>query len=128
MAVIKLSQLAWHGRSEARYRLPDRWQIEICHMNGYDLPAMTPSAIRHALDNPIGAKPIKELARGKQQVIILFDDLSRITRTFDIIPHVLDDLAQAGIEDKNIRFVCATGCHGTLTRLDFVKKLSEDVL
>jgi len=128
MAVIKLPQLAWHGRKEEKYLLPDRWQIEICHMHGYNLPAMTPSAIRKTLDNPVGAKPIKELARGKQQVVILFDDLSRITRTFDFVPHVLEDLAQAGIKDRNIRFVCAAGCHGALTRLDFVKKLGEDVL
>ena len=126
MAVIKLPQLAWHGRSEAQYRLPDNWQIETCQMTGYDLPAMTPSAIRQALDNPIGTKPLKELAKGKLQVVILFDDMSRITRTFDFIPHILRELADAGIEDKNIRFICATGCHGALTRLDFVKKLGED--
>jgi lactate racemase len=128
MAVIKLPQLAWHGRSEAQYRLSDNWQVGICHMTGYSLPGMTPFAIRHALDNPIGAKPLKELAKGKQQVVILFDDLSRITRTFDFVPHVLQDLAEAGIADENIRFICATGCHGALTRLDFVKKLGEDVL
>ena len=128
MAVIKLPQLAWHGRSEAQYRLPDHWQIETCNMTGYDLPAMTPSTIRRALDNPIGTKPIRELARGKQQVVILFDDMSRITRTFDFIAHILEELAEAGIADQNIRFICATGCHGALTRLDFVKKLGEDVL
>jgi nickel-dependent lactate racemase len=96
MAVIKLPQLAWHGRKEAQYHLPDYWQIETCHMTGYDLPAMTPSAIRETLDNPIGTKPIKELARGKKQVVILFDDLSRITRTFDFIPHVLQDMVRGG--------------------------------
>jgi len=47
------------GRKEEKYRLPDRWQVEICHMHGYDLPAMTPSAIRKTLDNPVGAKSIK---------------------------------------------------------------------
>jgi nickel-dependent lactate racemase len=54
--------------------------------------------------------------------------MSRVTRTFDIVPHVLQDLAEAGIKDRDIRFVCATGCHGALTRLDFIKKLGENVL
>jgi nickel-dependent lactate racemase len=54
--------------------------------------------------------------------------MSRITRTFDFIPHVLQNLVEAGIADQNVRFICATGCHGALTRLDFVKKLGEDVL
>ena len=128
MGTIRLPHLAWHGGDEGVYKLPDRWQLEICNMTGYDQLAMTPAEIRHALENPIGAKPIKELAKGKQHVVVLFDDMSRITRTFDIVPHVLQDLAEAGIADENIRFVCATGCHGPLTRLDFVKKLGEDVL
>ena len=108
--------------------LPDRWQIEMCHMTGSDTPTMTAAEIRKALDNPIGTMPIRELARGKKQVVILFDDMSRITRTFDFVSHVLQDLADAGIEDENISFVCATGCHGAISRLDFVKKLGKDVL
>ena len=63
MAVIKLPQLAWHGRNEAQYRLPDNWQMETCQMNGYELPAMTPSAIRHALDNPIGVKTAQRIGQ-----------------------------------------------------------------
>jgi nickel-dependent lactate racemase len=128
MTKIKLPQLAWHSKHEEEYSLPDRYQIETCNMNGYNLPAMTPAAIRKALDNPIGSPTIRELAKGKKQVVIIFDDLSRITHTWDFVPHVLQDLAEAGISDKNIRFMCATACHGALTRLDFVKKLGESVL
>jgi nickel-dependent lactate racemase len=128
MGKIKLPQLAWHGKSEAEYVLPDRWQIETCNMAGYNQPAMTFVEIRNALDHPIGAPTIKELAKGKHQVVILFDDMARITHTWDFVPHVLQDLAEAGIADSQIRFICATGCHGALNRLDFVKKLGENVL
>ena len=128
MSTIKLPQLAWYGKKEAEYPLPDRWQIEKCNMTGGDKPAMNPSRIRKALDNPMGTQTIKELARDKNQVVILFDDMSRVTPTFDFVPHILEDLAEAGIKDKNIRFICATGCHGALTRIDFVKKLGEGVL
>jgi nickel-dependent lactate racemase len=128
MGAIKLPQLAWYGRSEEEYQLPNGWQIEICNMNGYDQPAMTPSEIRIALDNPIGSQTLIEMAQGKKEAVIIFDDMSRITHTSDFVPHVLQDLADAGVEDKNIRFVCATGCHGALTRIDFVKKLGENVL
>jgi nickel-dependent lactate racemase len=128
MGVIKLPQLVWYDKKEEEYPLPDRWQVEICNMTGFAKPAMTSSEIRRALYNPIGSKPIREIARGKKQVVILFDDLSRVTHTFNFIPHVLQDLADAGVADKNIRFICATGCHGALNRLDFIKKLGEGVL
>ncbi len=128
MNKVKLLQLAWYGKKETEYPLPDHWQVEECDMTGSDQPAMNSSEIRKALDKPIGTRTLKELASGKNQVVILFDDMSRVTRPFDFVPHILEDLAGAGIKDKNIRFICATGCHAALTRIDFVKKLGENVL
>jgi nickel-dependent lactate racemase len=128
MDTIVLPQLAWYNKREAQYPVPSRWLVEECDMTGAYQPAMNIEQIRAAMDNPIDTKPIKELARGKNQIVILFDDLSRVTRTYDFIPLILEELAEAGIKDQNIRFICATGCHGALTRIDFVKKLGEAVL
>jgi nickel-dependent lactate racemase len=125
---MKLPWFNWYGKQETELPLPDQWQVEVCNMSGYNRPAMTPADIRAALSNPIGTQPIKELAKGKKEAVILFDDMSRITRTSDVVPHVLRELAEAGVQDNHIRFVCALGCHGALTRIDFVKKLGEDVV
>jgi len=38
------------------------------------------------------------------------------------------ELAEAGIRDSNIRFISALGCHGTMNRQDFVRKLGEEVV
>ncbi len=72
--------------------------------------------------------PLHEYARGKKEAVILFDDMARVTRTAEIVPHILEELAAAGIAESRIRFICAGGCHGALNRADFVKKLGEDVL
>lgn len=128
MNSISLPQLAWHETKELKLPLPDSWQVEMCYMAGYDRPAMKPEEIEAAIRSPIGMAPIREMARGKKEVVILFDDMSRVTRTAGIVPSVLKELAEAGIADGNIRFVCALGTHGALTRIDFVKKLGEDTL
>ena len=128
MSFISVPQLNWYGTKEFKLSLPDRWQVEVGNIAGYNQPAMKPADICTSLNNPIGTKPLNELARGKKEIVILFDDMSRITRSAEIVPHVLKALAEAGIKDKNIRFVCALGCHGALTRVDFAKKLGEDVL
>jgi len=128
MSIIKLPQLAWFGIKEQEFRLPDQWQIEMCNMAGADKVPLKPADIQAALTEPIATKPLRELARGKKEVVIIFDDMSRVTRTYQIVPFVLRELAEAGINDQHIRFICALGCHGALTRLDFVKKLGEDVL
>lgn len=127
--IIKLPQLAWHETRELELSLPDKWQVEICNMSGYNRPALKPDEIRDAIRiNLIGIPPIRELARGKNEVVILFDDMTRVTKVAKIVPYVLEELAEAGIPDDKIRFIVALGCHGALNRLDFVKKLGEDTL
>jgi len=128
MSIVKLPQLAWYGRKKDEFSLPGRWQVEMCDMAGADKQPLKSADIRAVLTKPIGAKSLRELSKGKKEAVILFDDMSRATRTRDIVPHVLRELSAAGIEDSHIRFVCALGCHAALTRLDFAKKLGEDVL
>ena len=126
--VAGLPQLVWDGTATLELAFPDSWEIEMCHMAGHDRPALEASLIRQAILDPIGSPPISETAGGRKEVCIIFDDMSRPTRVATIIPFVLEELAKAGIGDHQIRFVCALGCHGALTRRDFVKKLGEDVV
>jgi nickel-dependent lactate racemase len=125
---IKLPQLAWHGVKELELALPEGWQVEVCNMAGYDRPHLKPAAIKDAIASPIGMLPLREYARGRKEVVILFDDMTRVTRVAEIVPHVLEELAAAGVADGQIRFIAASGCHGAMNRLDFAKKLGEDVL
>ena len=127
--VLKLPQLAWHGTKAMELPLPDSWQVEMCHMAGYARPALTPDQIGAAVtQNLIGTPPIREIAKGKKEVVIIFDDMTRVTRTADIVPFVLEELAEAGIPDDRVRFIAALGCHGAMNRFDFIKKLGEKTL
>ena len=126
--IIKLPQLAWHDTKALEVTFPDAWQVEVCNMAGYDRPAMSLDGIKAAIAAPIGTPPIKELARGKKDVVIVFDDMSRVTRVAQIVPFVLEELAEAGIADNHIRFVPALGCHGAMNRIDFIRKLGEDTV
>jgi nickel-dependent lactate racemase len=128
MNTITLPQLAWHGTKELKLAFPESWDIEICKMSGHDRPHMSPIEISEAVKNPIGMPPLREYARGKKEVVIIFDDMTRVTRAAEIVPPVLAELAAAGIKDSQVRFIAALGCHGAMNRLDFVKKLGEDIL
>lgn len=128
MNTVKLPQLAWHGVKELELSFPESWQIEVCNMAGYNRPHLKPAEIKKAIAGPIGMPPLRDYARGKKEVVIIFDDMARVTRAAEIVPHVLEELAAAGIKDGQIRFIAACGCHGAMNRLDFIKKLGEDVL
>jgi nickel-dependent lactate racemase len=125
---IDLPQLAWHGVRKLRLAFPQDWKIEVCRMAGHDRPKLKPAEIKRAVAAPIGMAPLREYARGRKEAVIIFDDMTRVTRVAEIVPHVLSELAAAGIADGQIRFIAANGCHGAMDRIDFVKKLGEDVL
>ncbi len=125
---VHLPQLAWYGNGEMEINFPPSWEVDVCNMKGYRRRALSRQGFRKAFSNPIGTKPIRELARGKKEVAILFDDMTRPTRVAEIVPYILEELRAAGVADEGIRFIAAVGAHGALNRLDFVKKLGEDVV
>ncbi|MCX5995859.1 MAG: lactate racemase domain-containing protein, partial [Chloroflexi bacterium] len=125
---IRLPQLAWYDNNELEIEFPPSWEVSVCYMKGHQRRALGEKGYREAFAKPIGTKRIRELARGKKEVAIIFDDMSRPTRVAEIVPYVLEELKAAGVKDESIRFIAAVGAHGALTRLDFAKKLGEEAL
>jgi hypothetical protein len=97
-------------------------------MPGQDRPKLTKEEIKAAFKHPIGAPRISELARGRRNVVVVFDDLSRPTRAAELVPHILAELKKAGVADNSIRFVAGIGMHGAMRAMDFVKKLGRSVV
>ncbi|MEW6376352.1 MAG: lactate racemase domain-containing protein [Thermodesulfobacteriota bacterium] len=125
---IKIPQLLWYENTEMELDFPASWSLFFCPMKGGERKKLTPGEIEKAFLNPIGAKSIHELAKGRKEVVILFDDMARPTPVFEIVPFVLRELEKAGISDQQIRFIAALGAHGAQTANDFRKKLGQEVL
>ena len=128
MKTFKVPQLAWYGPRDLELPLPDSWQVQMNYAAGYNCQRLTSDQIRTSIRNPIGQKPLRELAHGKKEAVIVFDDMTRATRSAEIVPFILEELTGAGIPDRNIRFICGVGTHPPLPRQDLVKKLGEDVV
>jgi lactate racemase len=128
LSSVKLPQYSWFNPREVEYRLPDSWQVVVHNFAGYDKPSLVPEQIKKAVTSPTGMPPLREYAKGKKEVAILFDDLTRSTRVFEIVPYILEELAEAGIQDDQIRFIAAIANHQALDRASLAKKLGEDVL
>lgn len=125
---IYLPQFPWYGDSKFEIDFPPNWQVIICNMPGHDAPKLNKREIQAVFANPIGTPRIAELARGKKEVAILFDDLSRPTKAAELVPYILEELREGGIEGEGIRFVAALGAHGAMKLMDFEKKLGKQVV
>ncbi len=125
--IVKVPQFPWYGDTELELELPDSWEVIIPRMAGENAPKLNSQQIRDAIRKPIGTPRLSEMARGKTEVCIIFDDLTRPTKLDQIVPHVLDELHEGGIKDENIRFIAALGLHGAMKLMDFQKKLGEEI-
>lgn len=84
-------------------------------------------AVKQALENPIGTKRLKEIARGKKSAVIVVNDITRPTATYKLLPHLLEELKGAGMSEKKIFFLVATGTHRDNTKEELEGMLGKDV-
>lgn len=75
-------------------------------------PLSDPSAaLEAALKNPVGSKPLSELARGKKTACIVICDITRPVPNKLILPSLVKTLEAAGVPRSGITILIATGLH-----------------
>ena len=128
MPSFNLPQNAWFGDEEMTINLPDEWEIDFAGISADDHEVIGKEEIIKAIRAPLAARPLAEQARKHSKAVIIFDDLSRPTGVSDIAPLVVDELLAGGLAENKISFVAALGAHGAHNRLDFEKKLGQDLV
>ena len=116
------------GDIEERLDFPANWEVTVRNMAGHNAPTVGGKEILRALRNPIGTRPLREIAAGKKSAVITFDDLTRPTPTYAIAPIVIDELLAAGVPEDRIVFVGSYGTHRNLEQDEVVRKLGADLL
>jgi len=125
---VVVPNIEWHGDTPLTLEFPAGWDVRRCRMACEDQPGMGAEQIRSALETSVGTKPLSRLAEGFEEAVIIIDDMTRPTKSHQYVGPILDILHGAGVPRDSVRFIMASGSHGTYGRLDFVKKLGEDVV
>jgi nickel-dependent lactate racemase len=120
---ISLKQGLWErDHNHLLLNLPDTWSVEVLNMEGDSKRVLGAGAYRKTIDS------LASLLKDKREICVLFDDISRPTRTYQIVPFLLELFDRCGIRDEQVRFLCALGTHSPLDNRVFRKKLGEEVL
>lgn len=82
--------------------------------------------VRKAMENPIGSQRLKEIAVGKDKVVILISDHTRPVPSKYILPLMLEEIRQ-GNPDADITLLVATGCHRGTTKEELIGKIGEEI-
>jgi nickel-dependent lactate racemase len=83
--------------------------------------------IAEALSHPIGSPPLSEMLKGCRKVLIVTDDYTRTTPVQKILPHLLTELGNNGIQSKNVKILIALGTHRPMSRDEIAKKFGEEI-
>jgi nickel-dependent lactate racemase len=110
---------------------------------GFDVPALNlaevlsphPSrplrkltaAIEEALERPIGQGPLERRVKPGDRVLIVSDDITRLTPSDRLIPPLLARLNRAGVPDRQIACIMALGTHRYMTEAEMIAKVGEAV-
>ncbi|MFZ5918221.1 MAG: nickel-dependent lactate racemase [Chloroflexota bacterium] len=123
---IRVPWQAWYGETEQELTFPDGWQVRLAHMA--DAPPASEDMILEALQRPIGAPPLRELAQGSQKAVIVVEDITRPLDTAAILPAILSELAAGGIRGDDVWITMGLGAHTPMNRPDLIKKLGKSVV
>src|SRR3972149_6372466 len=75
----------------------------------------TAKAAHEALENPHKSPRLRDLAKDKKRVLIVTDDNTRPTPVRELLPPLLRELSQAGVQAADIEFILSLGTHRPMT-------------
>jgi nickel-dependent lactate racemase len=113
MAVMQVN-LAF-GKTRIAVDLPAGFRYRVLEARSASALPDWQGALEAALDAPVGAPPLAEMARGKRSAAISVCDITRPAPNSKTLPPVLRRLEQAGIPRENVTILIATGLHRPAT-------------
>ena len=89
-------------------------QVVTAKMHEYDPGKSEVELIREALEHPIGTPRLRELAKGKNKVVLVTSDHTRAVPSKLTLPILLEEI-RSGNPDADITILIATGLHRATT-------------
>jgi nickel-dependent lactate racemase len=100
-----------YGRGGLEVEVPDQHVVRtLAYKDAPPVPDPA-TAIRRALEEPIGTPPLCELARGRSDACVVICDITRPVPNQAILTPLLATLQQSGIPRDRITILVATGLH-----------------
>jgi nickel-dependent lactate racemase len=100
-----------YGTGVQTVELPDQNVMDVLVSNPMEHARRGMDAVCYALANPIGARPLREMVKPGQKIVIITSDISRPLPSYDVVPPVLDELYAAGCDRGDITVVFGLGSH-----------------
>jgi len=118
-----------YGNAFLSVEIPDPRLKAVLTSDLHELKSETPEReiVRNSLENPINSAPLRELARGKKNVVIISSDHTRPVPSSIILPLLLGEVRN-GNPDAEITILVATGGHRETTAEELLKRYGPEIV
>jgi lactate racemase len=100
-----------YGKTTICLRVPARNLLGTIEPKEQAGAADAKAEVERALKEPIGTKPLREIAKPESKVAIVVDDATRTAPSETMLLPVLAELNAAGVKDENITVIFGCGTH-----------------
>jgi nickel-dependent lactate racemase len=114
-----------YGEGIQKVEVPDENVIDILKPNKVEYDRIDEEEVKRALENPIGSKRLKDIVKPNEKIVVITSDITRPMPTYKVMPLLLDELYDAGVNAKDITLVFALGSHRKHTREEMIKLAGE---
>ena len=117
-----------YGRESVAVEIEDEHLAGVLRsgIHGYKPPMDGAALVRASLERPIGTPRLRELAAGKQKIVVIASDHTRPVPSRVIMPQMLDEI-RAGNPSADITILVATGLHRTTTQDELATKFGDGI-
>ena len=118
-----------YGKEKISYDFQEKELVGVLtsSIENYEPKAGEYELVKNAMENPVGAQSLCELARGKKNVVIIASDHTRPVPSKIIMPLMLHEIRK-GSPDADITILIATGCHRGTSKQELVDKFGEEIV
>ncbi|MCR4573611.1 MAG: nickel-dependent lactate racemase [Lentisphaeria bacterium] len=118
-----------NGRGFVTFDVPDANLLGVYEssINRVAPPEDGAAEVAAALANPIGSLRLRELAAGKQNIVVIASDHTRPVPSRVIMPQMLAEI-RAGNPSANITILIATGMHRGTTLDELKEKFGDEIV
>ncbi|MGN0701579.1 MAG: nickel-dependent lactate racemase [Lentihominibacter sp.] len=101
--------------------VPEKNILKILKPNEVSRCGSSDALVKKALAAPVGTPLLREIVRPGEKIAIITSDITRPMPTWQVLPHVLDELYAAGAAAEDITLVFALGSHRPHTEDEKIK-------
>src|SRR5512139_85170 len=117
-----------YGRAGLVVHVPDTVAVSVLEPHK-GVPLAEPSAtVAGALADPIGSRPLAEIACGRRNAAVVISDKTRPVPYGTLLPPILRTLETAGLRPDQIEILVATGLHRPNTRDELCEMTSPAIV